>query len=163
MLLTLLKSLATNDLDIIVANIELPPIDIDVMLYEAQENGEIEIDKEKNTIKALKEPEYLYSNHKLYKQITKLIAYYDAQEANITKSRLEGIVLNPGGFGYPRHDFICTLFCIEEDAKVKKYEIKVPKTKKRPEHTFEFYTFLDHQEFGAKAVNDFIDRFAPKK
>ena len=59
MLLTLIKALATNDLDIIVANIELPPIDIDVMLYEAQENSEIEIDKEKNTIKALKEPEYL--------------------------------------------------------------------------------------------------------
>ena len=37
MLLTLIKALATNDLDIIVANIELPPIDIDVMLYEAQE------------------------------------------------------------------------------------------------------------------------------
>ena len=54
MLLTLIKALNTNDLDIIVANIELPPIDIDVMLYEAQENGEIEIDKEKNTIKALK-------------------------------------------------------------------------------------------------------------
>ena len=98
MLLTLLKSLATNDLDIIVANIELPPIDIDVMLYEAQENGEIEIDKEKNTIKALKEPEYLYSNPKLYEKITKLIAYYDGQKANITKSRLEGVVLNPGGF-----------------------------------------------------------------
>ena len=159
MLLTLLKSLATNDLDIIVANIELPPIDIDVMLYEAQENGEIEIDREKNTIKALKEPEYLYSEPKLYKQITKLIAHYDSQKANITKSRLEGVVLNPGGFGYPRHDFLCTLFCIEEDAKVKKYEISVPKTKKYPEHTFEFYTYLDHQEFGAKAVNDFISKF----
>ena len=47
-LLTLIKALATKDLDIVVANIELPPIDIDVMLYEAQENGEIEIDKEKN-------------------------------------------------------------------------------------------------------------------
>ena len=159
MLLTLLKSLATNDLDIIVDKIELQPIDIDVMLYEAQENGEIEIDKEKNTIKALKEPEYLYSNPKLYEKITKLIAYYDGQKANITKSRLEGVVLNPGGFGYPRHDFLCTLFCIEEDAKVKKYEISVPKTKKYPEHTFEFYTYLDHQEFGAKAVNDFISKF----
>lgn len=159
MLLTLIKALATKDLDIVVANIELPPIDIDVMLYEAQENGEIEIDKEKNTIKALKEPEVLYSDTKLYKQITKLIAHYDSQEANITKSRLEGVVLNPGGFGYPRHDFLCTLFCIEEDAKIKKYEIKVLKTKKRPEHAFEFYTYLDHQEFGAKAVNAFMDKF----
>ena len=163
MLLTLIKALATNDLDIIVANIELPPIDIDVMLYEAQENSEIEIDKENNTIKALKEPEYLYSDHKLYEKIMKLIAYYDSQEANITKSRLEGVVLNPGGFGYPRHDFICTLFCVEEDANVKKYEIKVPKSKKRPEHTFEFYTLLDHQEYGSRAVNDFIDRFSSKK
>lgn len=162
MLLTLIKVLATNDLDIIVANIELPPIDIDVMLYEAQENGEVEIDKEKNTIKALKEPEYLYSEPKLYGQIMKLVEHYDKQEANITKSRLEGVVLNPGGFGYPRHDFVCTLFCIEENAKVKKYEIKVPKSKKRPAHTFEFYTLLDHQEYGAKAVNAFIDSFDKK-
>lgn len=162
MLLTLLKALNTNDLDIGVANIELPPIDIDVMLYEAQANGEIEIDKEKNTIKALKEPEYLYSEPKLYGQIMKLIENYDAQEANITKSRLEGVVLNPGGFGYPRHDFICTLYCIEEDAKVKKYEIAVPKSKKRPAHTFEFYTLLDHQEFGAKAVSSFMDKFDKK-
>ena len=51
-----------------------------------QENGEIEIDKENNTIKALKEPEYLYSDHKLYEKMMKLIAYYDGQEANITKS-----------------------------------------------------------------------------
>ena len=71
MLLTLIKALATNDLDIIVANIELPPIDIDVMLYEAQENSEIEIDKEKNTIKALKEPEYLYSNPKTLRKDNK--------------------------------------------------------------------------------------------
>ena len=46
----------------------------------------------------IKEPEYLYSNPKLYEKITKLIAYYDGQKANITKSRLEGVVLNPGGW-----------------------------------------------------------------
>jgi len=41
---------------------------------------------------------------------------------------------------------------------VKTYEISVPAIKKpfRPANTFIFYTLLDHQEFGSKAVNDFI-------
>jgi hypothetical protein len=163
MLLTLLKALNTNKLDVVVANISMSPLDIDVLLYESQDRGDVEIDKKKGTIKALKEPESFYQNPHLYSQICKIVGFYDQQEANITRSRLEMIALDPNGTnGYLRHDFFCTLFALEEDAKVNKYSITVPKRGKRPYHEFEFYTFLDHQEFGAKAVNDFIAQFDKK-
>lgn len=163
MLLTLIKALKTDNLDIVVSNFELCPLDIDVLLYEAQASGEVEIDKEKNTIKALKEPEELYYDQKLYDQIIKIVGFYDGVESNITRSKLEGIALDPsGGNGYKRHDLVCTLYFIEENAKVKKYEINMPKKGDRPEHTFTFYTLTDHQKFGQEAVDRFIKTFETK-
>ena len=163
MLLTLLKAVDTKDLEKLVRYMSLPPIDIDVMLYEAIKNGDIEVNKRKGTIKALKAPEEAYFNEKLLEQMKKVIHFYDDQEANITESRLEQIVLDPMGLnGYLKHDFYCTLLKLKMLPEVKKYEIKVAKNGPRPAHTFVFYTFLDHQEFGAKAVNDFIKQFAKK-
>ena len=163
MLLTLLKALGTEDLAEVVRNISLAPIDIDVLLYEAQEKGEVKIDREKNTIKALKQPESIYYNEKLLEQIKKTVRFYDKQGANIARNRLEMVVIDPMGInGYPRHDFYCTMYYIDESGDINKYEIDVPKKGQRPANKFEFYTFEDHQEFGAKAVNNFIDQFKKK-
>ena len=142
MLLTLLKALGTDKLETVVSKISLAPIDVDVLLYEAQEAGEVEIDKAKNTIKALKEPTEIYYNEKLLGQMKKIIRFYDQQEANIVKTRLEMISVDPmGTHGYPKHDFFCTLYYLDESGDVNKYSIDVPKKGKRPAHTFEFYTF----------------------
>lgn len=163
MLLTLIKALGTDELIEVVKRISLAQIDIDVMLYEAQEAGAVEIDKEKGKIKALKEPETPYYNEKLLSQIKKIIRFYDQQEANITRTRLENIVTDPMGIhGYPVHDFYCTMYYLDESGAVNKYSIDVPKKGQRPAHTFEFYTYLDHQEFGARDVNNFIDQYDKK-
>jgi hypothetical protein len=144
MLLTLLKALGSKSLDEVVSKISLSPLDIDVLLYEAQEAGDVEVNREKNTIK-------------------KIIRFYDQQEANIVRSRLEMVAVDPMGvYGYPKHDFYCTLYYLEQSGEVNKYDISVRKRGSRPAHTFEFYTFLDHQEFGAKAVNNFIEQFDKK-
>lgn len=165
MLLTLLKVLGSDRLDVLVASLAMPPLDIDVLLYEAQENGDIEIDKEKGTVKALREAEHPYYNQRLYEQITKIIRFYDQQDANITRSRLEVVALDPNGsYGYSDADFLCTMHYLENEGNVNHYETKVKgnKKKNRPAHTFKFYTYLDHQEFGAKAVADFIAQFDKK-
>lgn len=163
MLLTLIKALGTDDLIEVIKRISLAQIDIDVMLYEAQESGAVEIDKEKGKVKVIKDPETIYYNEKLLSQIKKIIRFYDQQEANITRSRLENIVTDPVGIhGYPIHDFYCTMYYLDESGVVNKYSIDVPKKGERPAHTFEFYTYLDHKEFGAKAVNNFIDQFSKK-
>lgn len=166
MLLTLLDALKTDDLKTVVGYLDMSPLDIDLLLYEAQENGEVEINKEKAKIKALKPAVDLYYDKVLAVKIIKIIKRYDDQEANITRSRLEEITLNlQGKRGYPIHDFVCTMHAIENGlpvlpgiTDVKTYEISVPAIKKpfRPANTFIFYTLLDHQEFGSKAVNDFI-------
>lgn len=174
MLLTLLEALKTDDLKTVVGYLDMSPLDIDLLLYEAQENGEVEINKEKAKIKALKPAVDLYYDKALAVKIIKIIKRYDDQDANITRSRLEEITLNlQGKRGYPIHDFVCTMYAIESNAsadwpEVYHYEISVPAIKKpfRPANTFIFYTLLDHQEFGSKAVNDFIaqwDKLDTKK
>lgn len=164
MLLTLMKALNTSKLDHIVSRLALSPLDIDVLLYEAQEAGDVEIDLKKRKIKALREPDVLYSDPHLLSQMRKLIAYYDAQDANITKTRLEMVALDPAGeHGYPKHDFICSLYVLEQQEDVKTYSISVPKTKEHPAHTFQFYTFLDHEKFGEEAVTEFKKQFEKKK
>ena len=165
MLTTLLKAVDSNKLSDFVGDrtgkgvLDLCPLDIDVLVDEALENGEIEIDKEKNEIKRLKEPESSYYNEKLLNQIKKLIRSYDKDGLNITSSRIQLKALDSTGRGYLTHDIICTLYYLDECGEVNMYEINVPKKKNRPAHTFKFYTYLDHQEFGAKAVNDFISKF----
>lgn len=165
MLLTLLKALNTSDLEKVVKILSnsMAELDIDVMFYEAQEAGEIEIDKKKNKIKALKEPGTLYYNEKLLSQIKKIIRFYDQQGANITRNRLEMTAASPMSLsGYPMVDVYCTMYYLDESGEVNKYELTVPKLGKRPFNRFQFYTFVDHQEFGAKAVNDFIAQFDKK-
>lgn len=164
MVTTLLRALNTNKLDILVANMEMPPIDIDVMLYEAEEAGEVKIDRKKNTIEVIADKGFNYQNVALRGKVEQLIHFYDKQEANITKSRLEGVILDPArNFGYPLHDYYCTMYALEQDGEVKTYELSVPEIKnKRPYRNFKFYTYLDHQEFGARAVNNFIDQHTKK-
>lgn len=169
MLLTLLKALNTTDLLKVVSHLGMASIDIDLLLYEAQANGEVEIDKAKGKIKALKEPDTLWYNSELANKFVRIIKEYDRQEANITRSRLEIITLDPQGrYGYPPHEFVCTIYALEQGIvgieKPEVYEITVPEIKgKRPFHRFKFYTYTDHQEFGAKAVNEFMEQFEQKK
>lgn len=166
MLTTLIKALDTTDLVKVVSHMALAPIDIDLILYKAQDDGEIEIDKKKSKIKLLKEPEDLYYNPDLVPKLVDIIQRYDMQGANITRARLEEVTLALNGkYGYLIHDFVCSMYALEQGKaylypKVNKYEISVPAIKKkRPYNKFVFYTFADHQEFGAKAANDFIDQW----
>lgn len=169
MLLQLLQALNTDDLLKVVAHLSLSPLDIDLLFYQATDDGEIEIDKAKNKIKALKQPDEPYYDKQLAEKMVAIIKRYDSLEANITYSRLEQITLDLAGrHGYPIHDFICTLYALEHNLipdfpKVNVYELTAKKHKKRPEHTFKFYTLLDHQEFGAKAVNQFIAAWEKNK
>lgn len=162
MLLQLLQALNTTDLLKVVTHLSLPPLDIDLLFYQAAEDGEVKIDKATNQIEALKKPEKPYYEPELAGKLLAIIKRYDEQEANITYTRLEQITLDLAGrYGYPIQDFICTLYCLEHNLipdfpKVYAYELTAPKHKKRPENTFKFFTLLDHQEFGAKAVNQYI-------
>lgn len=164
MLLTLIKALNTNDLKVIVDNLSLSPLDVDILLYKAQDDGEIAVDKKKNRLKVLKDEPVYYDKDLAYK-LEFIVKRYDSLKANITEKRLRDNALNLpyGQYGVTAHDFACTLYALEEGIvpgieKLNKYEISVPEIKdKRPFHTFIFYTFLDHQEYGAKAVNEFID------
>jgi len=150
-----------SQLEIVISHMAMAPIDIDLILYGSKEDNSVVLDKEKGVIKVLKEPDTLYYDRELAGKLIKIVEQYEKQDSNITLSRLEKDVLD-GGF-YPVHDLVCTLYALEQGKafgypKLNKYEISVPAIKKpfRPANTFIFYTLLDHQEYGSKAVNDFI-------
>lgn len=162
MITTLILAIGNGNLQEIIKHLTLSPLEIDVALYDGQSNGEIEVDKSRGVVSILKQPDTLYSNLKLEENILKIIGYYNAQSADITLSRLEQDALDPvGGHGYKRHDLYCTLYKLENEGKINKYEISVPAIKKpfRPANTFIFYTLTDHQEFGSKATLDFIKQW----
>lgn len=168
MVLALLKALDTKDLKTLVQHMAMAPLDIDLLLYEAQHKGEIKIDKEKGTVETLKEGGYEYDEI-LAGKIAQIISEYDRQEANITKARLEQDVLDFNGrHGYPIHTFVMTLYALENGkipglVSPKRYDIEVKEIKdKRPPNTFTFYTFCDHQEYGQKAVDIYIKQFEQK-
>lgn len=166
MLPTLIKALNTTDLMEVVKHLSLPPIDINLLLEDAINDGTIQVDKKKGKVSLLVEPSLVHYDRELADKILRTIDSYDKQQANVTRSRLEQDVLGLGGqYGYPIHEFICTMYAIEQGvvshhSPVYTYEIKVPEIKdKRPENIFQFYTCFDHQEFGARAVNKFIDQW----
>lgn len=166
MILTLLKALNTTKLQEVVGCLSMAPLDIDLLLYDAQDAKQVAIDKKTGKITALLDESAPYYNSELASKLLRIVRRYDEQEANITRNRLEEITLDlAGSHGYPIHDFICTLYALEQGKaagfpKLNRYEISVPGIKgKRPPNTFVFYTLVDHQEYGAKAVNDFIEQW----
>lgn len=167
MLLTLLKALNTTDIKMIAEHLGMSRLDADLLIMDAEQDGLVEIDREKNKIKPLVEVVEDYYNAELLDKIRRIVHHYDRQEANITKTMLVNIAASVDNrFGYPLHDIACTLYVIDQGAVegLRTYSLTVPEIKdKRPYHKFDFYTFLDHNDFGQTAVDNFIAEFEKKK
>lgn len=167
MLLTLLKALNTTDIKMVAEHLGMSRLDADLLIMDAEQDGLVKIDRKKNKIKPLVEVTEDYYNAELLDKIQRIVRHYDRQEANITKAMLVNIAASVNNrFGYPLHDIACTLYAIEQGVVegLRTYSLTVHEIKgKRPYHKFDFYTFLDHNDFGKKAVDKFIAEFEKKK
>ena len=166
-LLYLLKILKTNKLSELVANMDLPPLDINLAIWEAIDNGEIEIDEDKDRVKALKDAEP-WQNPDLATKLIRVFQHYAANQANITRGRLNGYIKDPATEqGYKWHEYIMTLQYLIDNGQVVEEVISVPKVGKRPYHKFAFLCLpgQNNQEWNARTINQWIDTFAkqPKK
>lgn len=161
----LLKTLNTNKLSELAESMDMPPLDMNLALWGALDNGEIEINEDKDRVKALKEPE-AWHNPDLATKLIRVIQHYAQNETNITRGRLNGYMKDPlTSQGYPIHEYLMTLQYLIDNGQVIEDVVSVPKTKSRPYHRFVFLCLPgnDNAEWNAKAVNKWIDDFAKAK
>lgn len=161
----LLKILNTNKLSELVANIDLPTLDINLLIWDAEKAGQIEIDVEKDSVTALTEPEITF-NSDLANKLIRTMQHYEAQEINVTRGRLNSAIKDPTtGQGYAWHEYLMALHYLIESKQIIQMDVGVKKTEKRPYHKFVFLCFPDNpnEDWNRNEINKFIASFAKKK
>jgi hypothetical protein len=157
----LLKTLKTTKLSELVANIDLPPLDVNLLLWDAEKNGQIKIDVEKDKVKILAEPEVTF-NPDLSNKLIRWIQHYAEQEINISRGRLNQAIKDPiTGAGYGYHDYITALQYLIDSGQVEEVAVKVPKDGERPSHTFSFLQLPENpnEEWNKREVNKWIENW----
>lgn len=161
----LLKILDTNKLSELVANIDLPPLDMNLLIKDAEKAGEIEVDMNEDKVSALKEPEITFSAD-LINKLLRTMQHYEAEQVNITRGRLNSLIKDPAtGFGYHWHEYLTSLQSLIDAGQIEEEVVNVPKTGDRPYHKFVFLQFPgnDNEEWNAREVNKWIENFNKSK
>lgn len=161
----LLKILKTNKISELVANIDLPPLDMNLLIWDAEKAGQITVDLKKDRVEALTEPEITFDSD-LANKLLRTMQHYEAQEVNITRGRLNGAIKDPEtGKGYAWHDYLMALQYLLDSGQITEEVISVPKAGERPYHKFVFLQFPDNanEDWNRNEVNKWIANFAKKK
>lgn len=167
--LYLLKILDTTKLSKLVEVMDMPPLDMNLELWQAEDAGDIEIDREKDTVKALKEPGGTWFNPDLATKLLLTAQHYAKEEKNVTVGRLHSQIKNPADSqGYLVHEYLMTTQHLIDDGQLLEQEINVPAVKdKRPYQKFIFLALPENEEFNAewnaKVVNNWIAEWEPNK
>jgi hypothetical protein len=161
----LLKILGTNKLSELVANIDLPPLDINLLIWDAEKAGQIKLDLDKDRITVLKAPEATFDSD-LASKLLRTMQHYEAQETNITRGRLNNAIKDPStGKGYAYHDYLMAMQYLIDSEQIEQEVVSVPKLGERPYHKFVFLQFPDNpnEDWNRNEVNKWIANFNKKK
>ena len=165
--------LETNKLSEVVANIDLPALDINLAIWEAIDRGEIEVDEEKDFIKVLVVPAPS-SDEAIKNKILRVIQHYAREKTNITRGRLNGYVKDPtSGQGYGWHEYIMAVQhliddniieqqVIETEPGVRVFKKNTGKTREkivRPAHKFAFLGLLENSEVNSEWNQREVDKW----
>lgn len=159
----LLKIINTKKLSELVAVIEATPLDMNLAIYEAIDNGEIEADFPSDKVKLLVDPKPWHDTD-LTNKLLRTIQHYAKNEQIITRGRLNSLIKDPlTNVGYPNHEYIMSMQYLVDNNIITEEVIEVPKNGKRPYHKFVFHGLPENgennQEWAAKAVNKWIAEF----
>lgn len=161
----LLKILGTNKLSELVENIDLVPLDLNLVLFDAENNGEVVIDRKKDKIKALKEPEITFDSD-LAGKLLRYMQQHQRKEINITRGRLNTLIKDPvTGMGYPYHEYLMALQYLIDSEQIEQAVESVPKEGDRPYHKFVFMQFPGdpNEDWNRREINKWIANFRKKK
>lgn len=161
----LLKILGTKKLSELVENIDLPFLDINLILFDAEKAGEVEIDREKDKIKALKEPEITF-DPVLANKLLRVIQHYESKEKNITRGKLNSWIKDPvTGLGYGWHEYLMALQYLIDSDQIQEEVVSVPQSGERPYHKFVFLQLPNNpnEDWNRTEVNKWIATWNRKK
>lgn len=161
----LLKILDTNKLSELVANLDLPPLDLNLAIWDAERTGQVEIDQDKDRIKALVEPEISFDSD-LASKLLRVLQQYESKEINITRGRMNNLIKDPTThIGYPYHEYLAALHYLIDSGQIEEEAVSVPKLGDRPYHKFVFLQFPGNpnEDWNRTEVNKWIANFAKKK
>lgn len=161
----LLKILETNKLSELVENLDLPFLDIDLAIDDAVAAGQVEVNRDKDRIKALVEPEITFDSD-LASKLLRTMQHREKKELNITRGRLNSLVKNNvSQYNYKYHEYLMALHYLLDSGQIEQEVVTVPKTESRPYHKFVFLQFPDNpnEDWNKREVNKFIANFAKKK
>lgn len=166
-ILYLLKVLETNKISVLISNIDAPLLDINLALFEAEDNGEIEIDRKKDKIKALKEATPT-CDEKIANKLIRVIQHYSKNEVNISVGKLTSWCKNPAmEHNYLYHEYICALQYLIDTGQVIEDIRTVPKSGKRPFHRFVFLCLPENsehnEEWNSREINKWLARWESDK
>lgn len=164
-ILYLLKILDTKKLSELVANIDAPFLDMNLAIWEAQRDGLVEVDEEKDLITPLKPHEVSFDSD-LANKLLRVIQHYCSKEINITRGRLTNLVKNVASeFNYPYHDYLMALQYLIDSGQVTEEVIGIPKLGKRPYHKFVFLQLPENpnEDWNRREVNKWIANWNKKK
>lgn len=161
----LLGILGTSKISELVSNIDLPPIDINLAIWDAKDAGQVEVDEANDRI-AILEDTAPTCDEALADKLLRVISYYAKQERNITRGVLNSIIKDPASnLGYPWHEYIMALQWLVDTGKVEELEVSVPEVKnKRPYRRFAFLGLPGNpnEEWNSSEVNKWISTFEKK-
>lgn len=161
----LLQILKTNKLSELVANMDMAPLDINLMIKDSEKAGEIEVNMDKDSVKLLKKPEISF-NADLANKLLRTMQHYWAEGVNPTRGRLNSLVKDPlTNVGYGWHDYITTLQYLIDSEQVIEIVETIPKAGKRPFRRFVFLCLADNpnEEWNRNEVNRFIANWNKNK
>lgn len=155
----LLKILDTKKLSELVANIDLPPLDLNLAIWDAERAGQIKINKDKDRVKALVEPEISFDTD-LASKLLRVMQQYEREETNITRGRLNNLIKDPttNHLSYPYHEYLMALHYLIDSGQVQQQVESVPALGDRPYHKFVFLQFKDNpnEDWNKKQINNWI-------
>lgn len=165
-ILYLLHILKTDKISELVANIDLPPIDINLAIWDSISAGEIELDENNDKITVLKEHEKTFDSD-LASKLLKVVKHYASKELNVTRGRMNSVIKDPStDKGYPYHEYLMALQYLIDSGQVIEEIVEVPEIKKkRPFHRFVFLCLPDNpnEDWNRNEVNKWIANWNKKK
>lgn len=164
-ILYLAKILEVKKISNLVSEIDAPLLDINLALFDAEEAGEIELDRKKDKIKLLKEPTPS-CDEEIADKLLRVITHYTKKEINITVGKLTSWAKTPAmDYNYPYHEYICALQWLIDTGKITEEIMTIPKSGKRPFHRFVFLCLPenDNQEWNAREINKWLARWEDNK
>lgn len=138
---------------------------MNLAIWDSIKAGEIEVDEQKDKIKALVEPELSF-NSDLASKLLRVIQHYASREINVTRGTLNSVIKDPTtGNGYPWHEYVMALQYLIDTDQVVEAEVSVPKTKDRPYHKFVFLCLAGNPnaDWNQREVDKWVANFKPSK